>query len=75
MLHFSPSIFYLFFGFEKNNNWSFIIKCSNYRHKVLTMSKISSDMIEIEVDVELIPELFFDKLLELYFSSYEKHIN
>ncbi len=39
------------------------------------MSKISSDMIEIEVDVELIPELFFDKLLELYFSSYEKYIN
>lgn len=39
------------------------------------MSKINSDMIEVEVDVELIPELFFDKLLKLYLSLYDKHIN
>lgn len=64
-----------FLVLKKNNNWSFIIKRSNYRHKVLTMSKINSDMIEVEVDVELIPELFFDKLLKLYLSLYDKHIN
>ncbi len=37
------------------------------------MNEIRNDMIEIEVDVELIPELFIDKLLLLYFSSYEKY--
>lgn len=56
-------------------NWSFIIKCSNYRHRVIAMNEISNDIIEIEVDVELIPELFIDKLLLLYFSSYEKYIH
>lgn len=55
------------------SNWSFIIRCSNYRHRVITMNEIRNDMIEIEVDVELIPELFIDKLLLLYFSSYEKY--
>ncbi len=39
------------------------------------MNEISNDIIEIEVDVELIPELFIDKLLLLYFSSYEKYIH
>lgn len=57
------------------SNWSFIIRCSNYRHRVITMNEIRNDMIEIEVDVELIPELFIDKLLLLYFSSYEEYIH
>lgn len=57
------------------SNWSFIIKCSNYRHRVITMNEISNDMIEIEIDVELIPELFIDKLLLLYFSSYKEYIH
>lgn len=39
------------------------------------MNEISNDMIEIEIDVELIPELFIDKLLLLYFSSYKEYIH